>query len=140
MKATLRHSGAKGPFQGLSATLLRNAPANAIYLGSFEVLKQKAAAWKGCEVKDLSAPIVMAAGGTGGILYWLAIFPGECCDRVCVHVFLRVAAAVVGGVRIVTSPSGSATQQHMHVLMHIPHVLWVAVGVHWPPAAFALPL
>ncbi|KAL4855135.1 Mitochondrial substrate carrier family protein G [Chlorella vulgaris] len=75
VKATLRHSGAKGPFQGLSATLLRNAPANAIYLGSFEVLKQKAAAWKGCEVKDLSAPIVMAAGGTGGILYWLAIFP-----------------------------------------------------------------
>ena len=30
---------------------------------------------QGCEVKDLSAGVVMAAGGTGGILYWLAIFP-----------------------------------------------------------------
>lgn len=37
VKQTLRISGVRGPFQGLSATLLRNAPANAIYLGSFEV-------------------------------------------------------------------------------------------------------
>lgn len=33
VRATLRTSGARGPFQGLSATLLRNAPANAVYLG-----------------------------------------------------------------------------------------------------------
>lgn len=75
VKATLRTSGVRGPFQGLSATLLRNAPANAVYLGSFEVLKGRAASYYGCETKDLSAPVVMAAGGTGGILYWLAIFP-----------------------------------------------------------------
>ena len=36
VRATLRTSGARGPFQGLSATLLRNAPANSVYLGSFE--------------------------------------------------------------------------------------------------------
>jgi hypothetical protein len=76
VKATLRHSGARGPFQGLSATLLRNAPANSIYLGSFEVMKQRAAEHYGCDTKDLSAGVVLAAGGTGGILYWLAIFPG----------------------------------------------------------------
>ncbi|KAL4421587.1 hypothetical protein ABPG75_010878 [Micractinium tetrahymenae] len=75
VRATLRTSGVKGPFQGLSATLLRNAPANAVYLGSFEVLKGRAASHYGCETKDLSAAVVMAAGGTGGILYWLAIFP-----------------------------------------------------------------
>lgn len=75
IKATVRYSGFKAPFQGLSATLLRNAPANAIYLGSFEVLKQQASKYYGCAPKDLSAPVVMAAGGTGGILYWLAIFP-----------------------------------------------------------------
>jgi solute carrier family 25 carnitine/acylcarnitine transporter 20/29 len=39
------------------------------------VLKQQAAQMQGCETKDLSAGVVMAAGGTGGILYWLAIFP-----------------------------------------------------------------
>lgn len=78
VRSTLRHSGLKGPFQGLSATLLRNAPANSVYLGSFEVMKQRAAAHYACEPKDLSAPIVMAAGGTGGILYWLMIFPGAC--------------------------------------------------------------
>ena len=75
VRQTLRFSGVRGPFQGLSATLLRNAPANAVYLGSFEVLKQRAASYYGCAPKDLPAPVVMAAGGTGGILYWLAIFP-----------------------------------------------------------------
>ena len=40
-----------------------------------QVLKQQAAQMQGCETKDLSAGVVMAAGGTGGILYWLAIFP-----------------------------------------------------------------
>ncbi len=83
VKATLRTSGLRGPFQGLSATLLRNAPANAVYLGSFEVLKGRAASHYGCETKDLSAPVVMAAGGTGGILYWLAIFPGGCLPPSC---------------------------------------------------------
>lgn len=76
VKSTLRHSGVRGPFQGLSATLLRNAPANSVYLGSFEVMKQRAATHYGCDTKDLSAGVVLAAGGTGGILYWLAIFPG----------------------------------------------------------------
>jgi solute carrier family 25 carnitine/acylcarnitine transporter 20/29 len=75
VKSTIATSGFKGPFQGLGATILRNTPANAIYLGSFEVMKQKIASYKGCEVKDLSAPVVVGAGGFGGILYWLAIYP-----------------------------------------------------------------
>ena len=41
-----------------------------------QVIKRQAATHYGCEMKDLPAPVVMAAGGTGGILYWLAIFPG----------------------------------------------------------------
>lgn len=41
------------------------------------MLKTRAAAHYGCEIKDLPAPVVMGAGATGGILYWLAIFPGE---------------------------------------------------------------
>ncbi|WPT10863.1 Mitochondrial substrate carrier family protein G [Picochlorum sp. SENEW3] len=75
VKATIATSGIKGPFQGLGPTILRNTPANAIYLGSFEVMKRKMAEHQNCEVKDLSAPVVIGAGGLGGIMYWLAIYP-----------------------------------------------------------------
>lgn len=75
VRATLATSGFKGPFQGLGPTLVRNAPANAIYLGSFEVLKRRGAEMQGCEVKDLGPATILAAGGLGGLFYWLAIFP-----------------------------------------------------------------
>lgn len=41
VRETIRVNGIKGPFQGLGATILRNVPANSIYLGSFEYLKIK---------------------------------------------------------------------------------------------------
>jgi hypothetical protein len=146
VRTTLASSGFRGPFQGLAATIVRNAPANAIYLGSFEVrgrevgcsgityrsrrrrarrdsnagfcqvglqghistrcnqhasaphstrtlrrsipqshsvfklthvqvIKNRVAEQYGCEVKDLSAGVIMGAGGFGGLLYWLALFP-----------------------------------------------------------------
>jgi solute carrier family 25 carnitine/acylcarnitine transporter 20/29 len=37
--------------QGLGATILRNTPANAVYLGTFEVLKGQAAQQLGCKVR-----------------------------------------------------------------------------------------
>ena len=43
-----------------------------------QVLKNRAAAHYSCEIKDLPAHAVLGAGATGGILYWLAIFPGGC--------------------------------------------------------------
>lgn len=48
--ATIRENGFKGPFQGLGATILRNTPANAVYLGTFEVLKNTAAKQLSCKV------------------------------------------------------------------------------------------
>jgi hypothetical protein len=75
VKATLRNSGYRGPFQGLAPTLLRNTPANAIYLGNFEVLKRQAASYYNCEVAQLPARVVVGSAGMGGITYWLAIFP-----------------------------------------------------------------
>ena len=75
MKATLRTNGIRGPFQGLGPTLVRNAPANSVYLGSFEVMKGKMAERKGCKKTELPAPWVITAGGLGGILYWCAIYP-----------------------------------------------------------------
>ena len=75
VKATLRTNGIRGPFQGLGPTLVRNAPANSVYLGSFEVLKGQMASYKGCKQSELPAPWVITAGGLGGLLYWLAIYP-----------------------------------------------------------------
>ncbi len=75
VRATLAASGVRGPFQGLGVTLARNTPANAIYLGSFEALKDRAAARSGCAKTDLPALTVVGAAGVGGLLYWLAIFP-----------------------------------------------------------------
>lgn len=76
VRATFRESGVRGPFQGLGVTLVRNTPANAVYLGSFEVLKKKATEHYGlASPADLPAPAVVGAAGIGGLLYWLAIFP-----------------------------------------------------------------
>lgn len=75
VRQTFQHNGLRAPFQGLGATLVRNIPANAVYLGSFEVLKQQAAQARGIETRDLPPHIVMAAASTGGIAYWLCIYP-----------------------------------------------------------------
>jgi len=75
VRATIATSGVKGPFQGLGPTIIRNSPANGIYLGSFEIMKKRAAEYQGIETKDLSAPIIVGAGGLGGVFYWLAIYP-----------------------------------------------------------------
>ena len=53
VRATLRANAFKGPFQGLGATLVRNVPANSIYLGSFEVLKDYIARWQGIKKTEL---------------------------------------------------------------------------------------
>lgn len=75
VRQTFKYSGVKGPFQGLGATLLRNTPANAVYLGSFEVMKREVAQRQGIPTTELSMPTVVLLGGTGGIFYWLTIFP-----------------------------------------------------------------
>ncbi len=75
VKATIRTNGIRGPFQGLGATLVRNAPANSVYLGSFEVMKDQMASYRHCKKTELPAAWVITAGGLGGLLYWLAIYP-----------------------------------------------------------------
>lgn len=75
VKATLAQNGFRGPFQGLGATIMRNVPANAAYLGSFEVMKRELAKARGCSVPELPLGTVAAAGGFGGLLYWVGVFP-----------------------------------------------------------------
>ena len=78
VRATLKENGFRGPFQGLGATLLRNTPANAVYLGTFEVLKRAAAERMGVPATELPAWTVLSAAGLGGICYWAVIFPVDC--------------------------------------------------------------
>lgn len=79
VKQTFRYSGVRGPFQGLFTTMVRNVPANSVYLGSFEVLKTMAADYKKCSVPELPAQYVLGSAGAGGILYWCCIYPVDVC-------------------------------------------------------------
>jgi solute carrier family 25 (mitochondrial carnitine/acylcarnitine transporter), member 20/29 len=75
VRQSFAHNGLRAPFQGLGATLVRNIPANSVYLGSFEVMKIEAARRLDCSVADLPAPYVLGAAGLGGIMYWCCIYP-----------------------------------------------------------------
>lgn len=75
VRSALSTNGIKGPYQGLSATIMRNIPANCVYLGTFEVLKRRAADAYGCTVPELPAAMVMGSAGLGGIMFWLTTYP-----------------------------------------------------------------
>jgi solute carrier family 25 carnitine/acylcarnitine transporter 20/29 len=61
--------------QGLTATILRNTPANAVYLGNFELFKATYCEAYGVRPSEIPSSVVLACAGTGGITYWLACFP-----------------------------------------------------------------
>lgn len=77
-RATIRENGFRGPFQGLLPTLLRNTPANAVYLGNFEVMKSAATRYYKVPQAELPAWTIIGAAGLGGITYWMVIFPVDC--------------------------------------------------------------
>lgn len=63
VKQSFASNGFRAPFQGLGPTLLRNIPANSVYLGSFEVMKIEAAKSYKCSVPELPAWVVLSAAG-----------------------------------------------------------------------------
>jgi solute carrier family 25 (mitochondrial carnitine/acylcarnitine transporter), member 20/29 len=75
VRQTFRINGLRAPYQGLGATIVRNTPANSVYLGSFEVMKQEAAKRYNCKQSELPSYVVIGAAGLGGIMYWCLIFP-----------------------------------------------------------------
>ena len=77
VKRSFAYNGVRGPFQGLSATLLRNIPANAVYFGSFECFKGLACDRYNCKASDLSVPALFGMGGLAGSLYWALLFPAD---------------------------------------------------------------
>ena len=49
--------------QGLSATILRNVPANSVFLGTFELLKRTYAEAKGINVADVPGYVPLCSAG-----------------------------------------------------------------------------
>jgi len=76
VRAAIQTNGLlRGPYQGFSATVIRNVPANCVYLGTFEALKSHWAGVYQCEVRDLPAHVLLGSAGFGGILFWLTTYP-----------------------------------------------------------------
>lgn len=66
--------GVRGVFQGFGATVLRNAPANGMYLGCYESMKRYQLK-EGQTVEDLTTAQLLLSGGIGGGAYWLTTYP-----------------------------------------------------------------
>lgn len=69
-----RNHGVRGIYQGLSATLIRDIPANAAYFGFYEITR-RSFVQPGQNVSDLPAWKVLVAGGVGGMMYWATTYP-----------------------------------------------------------------
>ncbi|KAK2079860.1 hypothetical protein QBZ16_002255 [Prototheca wickerhamii] len=75
VRASFQANGLRGPFQGLGITIVRNLPANALYMSSFELTKRRLAGWQGISVHDLSLGMSMVAGSVAGIGFWIFVYP-----------------------------------------------------------------
>lgn len=71
-KQLVTQYGVRGVYQGITATLLRNIPANAAYFSIYEWSKRKLS---GNGTDTLSPAAVLTAGGIAGIAYWFTCFP-----------------------------------------------------------------
>ncbi|KNC81926.1 hypothetical protein SARC_05777 [Sphaeroforma arctica JP610] len=74
-KKTWATNGVKAPFQGLTMTIIRNVPANAVYLGFYELFKNTLAERQKITVQEIPLFQNFLAGGVAGVLYWVAVFP-----------------------------------------------------------------
>jgi len=72
----ISNHGIRGMYQGLSATFIRDIPANAVYFGSYEIAR-RSFLQPGQKVSDLPAYKTLIAGGIGGVMYWLLTYPTD---------------------------------------------------------------
>ncbi|ARF10338.1 mitochondrial carrier protein [Hokovirus HKV1] len=70
-----RNNGILGFYRGYSSHLLRNIPAGAINLGSYDLLRECMAKYESKNIKELSIYNNIFAGALSGCLFWLAVFP-----------------------------------------------------------------
>ncbi|GLJ55565.1 hypothetical protein SUGI_1193330 [Cryptomeria japonica] len=67
--------GILGLFKGLTPTLAREVPGNAVMFGVYEALKQYLAG--GRDTSRLSQGALLTSGGLAGAAFWLAVYPTD---------------------------------------------------------------
>lgn len=75
-KQILRQQGVRGLFPGLSSTIAREMPGYFFFFGGYETTRELLAA-EGQSRDDIGWHKMMVAGGVGGVLFWLVIFPAD---------------------------------------------------------------
>ena len=70
-----RKEGILGFYQGFSALLLREVPANFFYFGGYEGMKNILRSPEEVEDSDLTAWKLIISGGVGGMSFWASIYP-----------------------------------------------------------------
>ncbi|EDO38163.1 predicted protein [Nematostella vectensis] len=68
--------GIRGCYQGLSATLVRNIPANGFFFGFYEFTKNLLTP-EGGTVNDVSPLGLLTSGAMGGFFYWFLTYPTD---------------------------------------------------------------
>jgi hypothetical protein len=71
----VKNYGWRALWQGLSGTILRNVPANALFFPVAELVKRHYAEVDGCEVKHLHISRNLTAGACAGLSYWVTTYP-----------------------------------------------------------------
>ena len=73
---TIHQEGFRGLFRGLPAVWLRDIPFNFFFFGSYEFYSSTIrTALDKSPGEDLSAPLVLVAGGLAGVTGWSVVFP-----------------------------------------------------------------
>jgi solute carrier family 25 carnitine/acylcarnitine transporter 20/29 len=74
-KKVININGIKGAYQGFIPHLMRNIPAGAVHLGTFENIRSYYSNKLHVPVSELPITITMFSGSVGGVLFWLLFFP-----------------------------------------------------------------
>lgn len=74
-KKVMKSNGIKGAYQGIVPHLMRNIPAGAVHLGTFEWIRLIYSEKLNLPVSQLPFNITMFAGSIGGILFWSLFYP-----------------------------------------------------------------
>ena len=70
--------GVFGLFRGLTPTLAREVPGNAVMFGVYEALKQGLAKAQGLSsTSELGGASLVLAGGAAGTAFWIPVFPAD---------------------------------------------------------------
>lgn len=75
VKYVRSHHGTQALWRGLSGTIIRNIPANALFFPVNEMTKRYFAQLNQCDVKDIPLSQKLMSGSCAGLSYWVCTYP-----------------------------------------------------------------